>query len=110
MTDELKPVDEVKQMMIKSDFIGNDDDAFPYLILLGVYQLGVNKRKVRKWLGSHVKDRYSEFKRMWQLAIDNSIFIDDCLTVEDVDEGLTDVELGLYAGTLLGLFTRSLSK
>jgi len=109
-THEVKTVNELKQMMVENNFIGKDDDTLPYLIILGAYQIGVKKRTIKKWLGDEVTDRNPDFIRMWKLAIINKIFIDGCLAVEDVDEGLTDIELGLYGGVLLGYFTRSLSE
>ena len=109
MTDKIKSVDETKQMLVDSNFCKASDDMLPYLIILGAYQIGVKKHTVKKWLGKEAIDRNDDFKRMWKSALDNKIFIEGCISVEDVDEGLTDIELGLYGGVLLGYFTRSIA-
>jgi hypothetical protein len=106
MTD-VKTVEEVKQLLVENNFINKTDDMLPYLIILGAYQIGVKKRKIKEWLGDEVKDRNPEYIKMWKLAVANKIFIDGRIAVEDTDEGLTDIELGLYGGILLGYFTRS---
>ena len=99
-------VEETKKLIIDSNFINEKDDTLPYLIILGALQIGIDKQKVREWLGSCLQGRVKEFKRMWKLAEDNKIFVDGCISVEDVDEGLTDVELGLYGMVLTGYVTR----
>jgi hypothetical protein len=99
-------VKETFEMLVKDNFISETDDALPYLIIIGALQEGVDRQKVRDWLGTHLKGRVKEYKRMWKLAEDNQIFVDGCISVEDVDEGLTNIELALYGSVLLGYITR----
>ncbi len=99
-------VKEMKTMLIKDNFISKTDDVLPYLIILGAYQEGVDIQKIRDWLGSRVQGRIKEFKRIWKLAEDTQILGDGCISVEDVDEGLTSIELSLYGSVLLGYITR----
>jgi hypothetical protein len=104
----MKKVNTAKQwvkLLIKENMISKDTDPLSHLIIIGVLNNGVKKEVVKRWLLEYYHK--PTFDKMWNRAITQKIFVDGKLAVEDVEEGLTPIELSLNASCLEGFIERS---
>ena len=104
MTKEMTAKQWVK-LLIKEKQISKDDNPLAILIIIGALFKGVKKSVVKNWLLEYYHK--PTFNKMWRRAIKQGIFVDGKLSVEDVDEGLTTIELFLNAACLEGFIERA---
>ena len=104
--DEGNTPEHFHQQMIADNMYSEDSDALPFLIMMGAVLLGPIKESVRGWLENSEFYNEQEFELMWNRAVEQCLFVDGKISVENPDDGMAYVEFILGALLMKGFVER----